>query len=181
MRFASKWKSVSADRCRPPLFETQDHSCAPRPECETQFGLQLSILEPDLFVRLKTAHVCEFMRILIAEDDEALARFVRQGSGRRALFSRYFAEPARIAATEVDYDVVVHGLNLSKLDGVSVLRHVSSEKPSLPVLVLKQRRRVKDRLPCPDTGADDCLAKPFSFSELSAHSRALGSAQPPGF
>jgi two-component system copper resistance phosphate regulon response regulator CusR len=56
---------------------------------------------------------------------------------------------------------------------VSVLRHVSSEKPSLPVLVLKQRRRVKDRLPCPDTGADDCLAKPFSFSELSAHSRAL--------
>lgn len=56
---------------------------------------------------------------------------------------------------------------------MSVLRHVSSEKPSLPVLVLKQRRRVKDRLPCPDTGADDCLAKPFSFSELSAHSRAL--------
>ena len=50
---------------------------------------------------------------------------------------------------------------------------MSSEKPSLPVLVLKQRRRVKDRLPCPDTGADDCLAKPFSFSELSAHSRAL--------
>ena len=61
------------------------------------------------------------MRILIAEDDEALARFVRQGSGRRALFSRYFAEPARIAATEVDYDVVVHGLNLPKLDGGSVL------------------------------------------------------------
>ena len=113
------------------------------------------------------------MRILIAEDDEALARFVRQGSGRRALFSRYFAEPARIAATEVDYDVVVHGLNLPKLDGVSVLRHVSSEKPSLPVLVLTQRRRVEDRLPCLDTGADDCLAKPFSFSELSAHSRAL--------
>jgi two-component system copper resistance phosphate regulon response regulator CusR len=50
---------------------------------------------------------------------------------------------------------------------------VSSEKPSLPVLVLTQRRRVEDRLPCLDTGADDCLAKPFSFSELSAHSRAL--------
>jgi len=78
-----------------------------------------------------------------------------------------------MAATEVDYDVVVHGLNLPKLDGVSALRHVSSEKPSLPVLVLTQRRRGEDRLPRPDTGADDCLAKPLSFSKLSAHSRAL--------
>ena len=64
-------------------------------------------------------------------------------------------------------------LNLPKLDGVSVLRHLRSKKPSLPVLVLTQRTRVEDRVQCLDTGADDYLAKPFSFSELSARIRAL--------
>lgn len=115
------------------------------------------------------------MRILIAEDDEALARFVRQG-----LEGEHYTvdvapdgEQARTAATQVDYDVVILDLNLPKLDGVSVLRRLRSKKPSLPVLVLTQRTRVEDRVQCLDTGADDYLAKPFSFSELSARIRAL--------
>jgi DNA-binding response OmpR family regulator len=68
---------------------------------------------------------------------------------------------------------VILDLNLPKLDGVSVLRHLRLKKPSLPVLVLTQRTRVEDRVQCLDTGADDYLAKPFSFSELSARIRAL--------
>ena len=115
------------------------------------------------------------MRILIAEDDEALARFVRQG-----LESEHYTvdvlsdgEQARAAATEFEYDVIILDLNLPKLDGVSVLRHLRSKKPSVPVLVLTQRTRVEDRVQCLDTGADDYLPKPFSFSELSARIRAL--------
>ena len=54
-----------------------------------------------------------------------------------------------------------------------MLRHLRLKKPSLPVLVLTQRTRVEDRVQCLDTGADDYLAKPFSFSELSARIRAL--------
>ena len=50
----------------------------------------------------------------------------------------------------------------------SVLR-----KPTMPVLILTQRTRVEDRVRCLDTGADDYLGKPFSFSELSARVRAL--------
>ena len=115
------------------------------------------------------------MRILIAEDDEALAKFVRQG-----LEGEHYSvdvlsdgEQARTAATEFEYDVVILDLNLPKLDGVSVLRHLRTKKPSVPVLVLTQRTRVEDRVQCLDTGADDYLAKPFSFSELSARVRAL--------
>jgi len=115
------------------------------------------------------------MRILIAEDDEALARFVRQG-----LESEHYTvdvvgdgEQARAAAVEGEYDVVILDLNLPTLDGVSVLRHVRLKKPSQPVLVLTQRSRVEDRVQCLDTGADDYLAKPFSFNELSARIRAL--------
>jgi DNA-binding response OmpR family regulator len=115
------------------------------------------------------------MRILIAEDDETLARFVRQG-----LEAEHYTvdvigdgEQARMAATEGDYDVVILDLNLPTLDGVTILRHLRLKKPSQPVLVLTQRARVEDRVQCLDTGADDYLAKPFSFNELTARIRAL--------
>jgi len=115
------------------------------------------------------------MRILIAEDDEALGKFVRQGLEGEHYTVDVAAdgEQARISATENDYDVVILDLNLPKLDGVSVLRHVRMKKPSVPVLVLTQRTRVEDRVQCLDMGADDYLAKPFSYGELSARIRAL--------
>jgi two-component system, chemotaxis family, protein-glutamate methylesterase/glutaminase len=108
------------------------------------------------------------MRILIAEDDEALARFVRQG-----LEGEHYSvdvlsdgEQARTAATEFEYDVVILDLNLPKLDGVSVLRHLRTKKPSVPVLVLTQRTRVEDRVQCLDTGADDYVPKQLSPTSL---------------
>jgi two-component system, OmpR family, copper resistance phosphate regulon response regulator CusR len=115
------------------------------------------------------------MRILIAEDDEALARFVRQGLEGEHYQVDVFpdGEQARAAAIDEEYDLVVLDLNLPKLDGVAILRHLRSKKPSLPVLILTQRTRVEDRVQCLDGGADDYLPKPFSFSELSARIRAL--------
>jgi two-component system, chemotaxis family, protein-glutamate methylesterase/glutaminase len=111
------------------------------------------------------------MRILIAEDDEALARFVRQG-----LEGEHYAvdvlpdgEQARTAATQLEYDVVILDLNLPKLDGVSVLRHLRTKKPSLPVLVLTQRTRVEDRVQCLDTGADDYVPKQLPSTSLDIH------------
>jgi len=115
------------------------------------------------------------MRILIAEDDEALGKFVRQGLEGEQYTVDVFkdGEQARSAATESEYDLVILDLNLPKVDGVSVLRHLRLKKPSLPVLILTQRVKVEDRVECLDTGADDYLAKPFSFNELSARIRAL--------
>jgi two-component system, OmpR family, copper resistance phosphate regulon response regulator CusR len=114
-------------------------------------------------------------RILIAEDDGALAKFVSQGLEAEHYSVDVFSdgEQARTAADEAEYDVVILDLNLPKLDGVNVLRYLRLKQPSLPVLVLTQRTRVEDRVQCLDTGADDYLAKPFSFSELSARIRAL--------
>jgi two-component system, OmpR family, copper resistance phosphate regulon response regulator CusR len=115
------------------------------------------------------------MRILIAEDDAALAGFVRQG-----LQGEHYTvdvvedgEQARAMGSEFEYDLVILDLNLPKLDGVSVLRYLRLKRPSLPVLVLTQRVKVEDRVECLDIGADDYLPKPFSFNELSARIRAL--------
>jgi len=115
------------------------------------------------------------MRILIAEDDVALAKFVRQGLEAEHYAVEVFAdgEQAKTAATDGEYDVVILDLNLPKVDGISILHQLRLKKPTLPVLVLTQRTKVEDRVQCLDIGADDYLPKPFSFSELSARIRAL--------
>jgi DNA-binding response OmpR family regulator len=62
------------------------------------------------------------MRILIAGEDEALARLVRQGLEGESYTVDVLpdGEQARNAATEFEYDAVILDLNLPKLDGVSV-------------------------------------------------------------
>jgi DNA-binding response OmpR family regulator len=115
------------------------------------------------------------MRILVAEDDAALASFVKKGleSEHYAVDVSTDGEQARAMAGELDFDLVVLDLNLPQLDGVAILRFLRTRKPSMPILVLTGRTRVEDRVLCLDLGADDYLGKPFSFTELSARIRAL--------
>lgn len=115
------------------------------------------------------------MRILVVEDDAPLASFVKKGleAEHYAVDIATDGEEAQLRAGESDYDLLILDLNLPKLDGLGVLRAVRPKKPSLPVLVLTARSKVEDRVLSLDTGADDCLLKPFSFSELSARVRAL--------
>ncbi len=115
------------------------------------------------------------MRILLVEDDVPLSSFVRKGleAEHYAVDTAGDGDLARQLALDNDYDLIVLDLNLPKLDGIAVLTAVRAKKPSLPVLVLTGRSRVEDRVQSLDTGADDCLIKPFSYSELSARVRAL--------
>jgi DNA-binding response OmpR family regulator len=115
------------------------------------------------------------MRILIVEDDAALASYIRKGleSEHYAVDVALDGEQGAMMATDLDYDLLVLDLNLPRLDGISVLRNLRPDKPQLPVLVLTARSRVEDRIQALDCGADDCINKPFSYSELSARVRAL--------
>src|SRR5450631_4838382 len=113
------------------------------------------------------------MRILIAEDDTGLAHFLK-----RSLEAEHYAvaisaagEKARAMASEENFDLVV--LDLNMMDGVAILTFLRTRKPSMPILVLTGHHRLEDRVQCLDLGADDCLCKPFSFTELSARIRAL--------
>jgi two-component system copper resistance phosphate regulon response regulator CusR len=115
------------------------------------------------------------MRILIVEDDVALANFIRKGleAEHYAVDTATEGEQGRSMALQFDYDVLVLDLNLPGIDGLTILKSVRQRKPSVPVLVLTARNRVEDRVQCLDIGADDYLVKPFSFLELSARVRAL--------
>ena len=115
------------------------------------------------------------MRILVVEDDAALASYIRKGleSEHYAVDVALDGEQGALMAGDLDYDLMVLDLNLPKLDGISLLRNVRPSKPQLPVLVLTARPRVEDRICALDSGADDCVNKPFSYTELSARVRAL--------
>ncbi len=129
----------------------------------------------DCKYRCDSAAKARTRRILIAEDDTALAGFVRQGleAEHYAVDVSADGEQARALAAEFDYDLIVLDLNLPRLDGIAILKDVRSPKAQLPILILTASGRVEDRVQCLDSGADDYLVKPFSFSELSARIRAL--------
>jgi DNA-binding response OmpR family regulator len=115
------------------------------------------------------------MRILIVEDDLALAGFLQKGleAEHYAVDLSADGQQASELTAEVDYDLIIMDLNLPTLDGVTLLRQIRTRKPHVPILILTGRTRVEDRVQCLDLGADDYMLKPFSFSELSARLRAL--------
>jgi heavy metal response regulator len=115
------------------------------------------------------------MRILVAEDDTAVAKFLRNGFAEEqyAVDIARDGDQARFMAIEYDYDLVILDINLPRVNGFQVLTQLRREKPVVPVLVLTGRCGVEDRVRGLDLGADDYLVKPFSFSELSARVRAL--------
>ena len=117
----------------------------------------------------------EPMRILVVEDDKAVASFVKKAleSEQYAVDLAWDGEDAQSLVGEATFDLVILDLVLPKIDGWEVLKHIRTQKPSLPVLILSGRAEVEDRVKGLDLGADDYLAKPFSFSELSARVRAL--------
>jgi DNA-binding response OmpR family regulator len=115
------------------------------------------------------------MRILVVEDDEPVASFVRQGleSDQYAVDVACNGEEAQMLVEKAEFDLVILDLVLPKVDGYQVLNHIRTQRPSLPVLILSGRGGVEDRVKGLDLGACRYLAKPFSFSELSARVRAL--------
>ncbi|MGA8072501.1 MAG: response regulator [Candidatus Acidiferrales bacterium] len=115
------------------------------------------------------------MRLLVAESDEALGAFLRQGLEAE----HYSVEVARdgagaeeLAAAH-EFDLVILDLNLPGIDGMDVLRRLRARDAGLPILILTNKSRVEDRVRAFDEGADDFLLMPFAFSELSARVRAL--------
>ena len=76
-------------------------------------------------------------------------------------------------ATENSYDAIVLDVMIPPPDGFEVCRTLRERGQWAPVLLLTARDAVADRVAGLDAGADDYLAKPFSFDELSARLRAL--------
>ena len=115
------------------------------------------------------------MRFLVADDDPALGMFLTRGleaDGHRVTLANN-GQAAVDAFLEETPDLSILDLNLPCKDGTEVLRFLRSVTQDLPILILTGRKEVETRVRCLDLGADDCMLKPFSLSELRARCRAL--------
>lgn len=115
--------------------------------------------------------------IFVVEDDLSLAGFLAeelraQGFTVDQAFDGEEALNA-LATKQRRYDLLILDLNLPKVDGINVLRKARPVNPRLPALVLTARNRVEDKVNALESGADDCLTKPFSLAELLARIHAL--------
>jgi DNA-binding response OmpR family regulator len=116
------------------------------------------------------------LRILIAEEDAALATFLSRDlqAGSYGVDLAHDGDAALTALQDRRrYDLLILDLNLSGVDGVSLMRQVKPDRPRLAMMVLSARSRVEDKVLAFQSGADDFLSKPFSILELMARVQAL--------
>jgi two-component system, OmpR family, response regulator len=120
------------------------------------------------------------MRILVAEDHEETAQYIRKGLqelGHNVVVASDGQSALHLLATEV-LDVAILDRMLPRLDGLSVVQRARTAEIATPVLLLTALGRLDDRVSGLEAGADDYLVKPFAFSELAARVNALGRRKP---
>jgi two-component system copper resistance phosphate regulon response regulator CusR len=115
------------------------------------------------------------MRILIIEDEQKVAAFVRKGLEQEgyAVDVAQDGEEGVYQAENFDYDMVILDLMLPKVPGLEILTKIRTRHLTLPILILTARGTVEEKVAGLDAGASDYLVKPFAFAELSARIRVL--------
>jgi two-component system response regulator TctD len=115
------------------------------------------------------------MRLLIVEDDAALARGILRVFRDAALAVDHVStgQDALDIVRLEPYSAVILDLGLPDMDGLSVLRQIRRAHIHVPILILTARDATMDRVQGLNQGADDYLSKPFAIEELEARVRAL--------
>lgn len=113
------------------------------------------------------------MNVLLIEDSESLRRSLTLGLSKLGFAVDDTADGSSgLSMALMDhYDVIILDIMLPSLDGISVLKALRQQKNDTRVLVLSAKSQPEDRVLSLLSGADDYLAKPFSFDEL--HARLL--------
>ena len=116
------------------------------------------------------------MRVLVVEDYEPMARAIVTGLRREGMAVDVVHDGgealSHLALTR--YDVVVLDRDLPGVPGDEVCRRMAADRSPSRILMLTAACRLSDRVEGLGMGADDYLAKPFDFPELTARVRALG-------
>jgi DNA-binding response OmpR family regulator len=115
------------------------------------------------------------MRILVIEDEQKVARFLKKGLEAEGYEVETAADGKtgeNCARTEV-YDLILLDVLLPKKNGFEILRDLRKDDIRTPILMLTARSATEDLVGGLDQGADDYLTKPFTFNVLLARIRSL--------
>ncbi len=115
------------------------------------------------------------MRVLIVEDDDLVAKGLKQGLQQLqyTVDLARSAEEASIIMNSEMFDIAVVDIGLPKASGLSFVAQLRAMGNTLPVLMLTARGTMEDTVLGLDAGADDYMTKPFRLPELGARIRAL--------
>jgi two-component system copper resistance phosphate regulon response regulator CusR len=114
------------------------------------------------------------MRILVIEDEQSVASFIRKGLEEQSYVVdvAYDGQTGRLLASQHQYDVILMDIILPQINGLQLCKMIREES-KVPILMLTALGTTNDVVSGLDTGADDYLTKPFKFQELLARVRAL--------
>ena len=115
------------------------------------------------------------MRILIVEDEQNVATFLKKGL-EEEFYTVDTAEGGAegfTMATSKEYDCIILDVMLPEMSGLEICKKLRSAAVKTPVLMLTALDSVGNKVEGLESGADDYLTKPFAFSELLARIRAL--------
>lgn len=125
------------------------------------------------------------MRILVIEDDERIRSFTSKGLRQEGhiVDDTAFGRDGLVYWKNTAYDAVILDLMLPELDGMTILETMRRQGSQTPVIIVSAKKTSADRVQGLESGADDYLVKPFSFSELLARlyvitRRRMGEASP---
>jgi DNA-binding response OmpR family regulator len=113
------------------------------------------------------------MRILIVEDEQGIANFIRDGLTEEG----FAVDVARDGTTGLDlaltsdYDVILLDWMLPGMSGIEVCRQIRKKDAAVPIIFLTARDATQDVVFGLDTGANDYIKKPLQFDELLARIR----------
>ncbi|MGC1177051.1 MAG: response regulator transcription factor [Candidatus Saccharimonadales bacterium] len=115
------------------------------------------------------------MRILVVEDEHKIAQALKEGleEERYAVDVVHDGEDGLNYATAEEYDLLILDVMLPSMDGFEVCRKIRERALPTPILMLTAKDQNRDIVRGLNTGADDYLAKPFSFEVLLARVKAL--------
>lgn len=115
------------------------------------------------------------MKLLLIEDDQKISGYVAKGFRESGdiVDTQANGDDGLAMAMEGDYDLLIVDVMLPGRDGLSVIEEMRARGLATPVIILSAKRSVEDRVRGLETGSDDYLTKPFSFTELQARAQAL--------
>lgn len=111
--------------------------------------------------------------ILLIEDEERISAFIAKGlnaAGFTTHATKSGIEGSQLAVHGA-FDMIILDVGLPDIDGFEVLSRIRGQGVAVPVIMLTARTSVTDRVAGLENGADDYMAKPFSFEELLARIR----------
>ena len=113
------------------------------------------------------------MKILIIEDDIQIINFLKKGLEEECYIVDYSTngDEGLYLASVNDYDLILLDIMLPIKDGMEVCKALRNENNQTPIIMLTAKDSIEDKIKGLDIGANDYLAKPFSFTELLARIR----------